>query len=185
MEVAHVLLAIGGDAGHSVTKRFVTPSEVAVLRSIHSPEAVSDIDVVGQVQIAHRAERERLIRKYGKANDEEGIEIINGLFPGLNATMLESFAQLGLQPSDYKRKDVKPIIVSENAEVDDIETLMRDQAAADDAVVEASAKAARPTKAATRAKREEPKKVDVKGMLDSLSDADPDGIIEGFENVSK
>ena len=72
MQLATCLLSLGGDAGNTVPKYDVTPSEVAVLRVIHGDEAVKEIRVTGSDDRGNRAERERLVAFYGRTVDGAG-----------------------------------------------------------------------------------------------------------------
>ena len=66
MQLARILLALGGDAGNTVPKTGITPSEIAVLRIIHGEESVKEIEPYGQVDRTSRQERQRLVELYGR-----------------------------------------------------------------------------------------------------------------------
>ena len=103
MQIANVILALGEDAGNTVPKYKVTPSEVAVLREIHGNEAVTEILPIGQIARPHRVERERLVREYGRNID--GVRrapAVDHLFPGAAAPLFETFEQLDLPEEFYK-----------------------------------------------------------------------------------
>lgn len=100
MDVADIQLALGGDKGNTISKFFVTASEIAVLREIHGDESVTDILPRGQKQISHRAERERLLAIYGAAKNADQRPIVESLFPGVAARLFETLAELEL-PEDF------------------------------------------------------------------------------------
>lgn len=114
MELASVMLAIGGDNGNTVQKYGVTPAEVAVLRYIHGDDAITEIEILDDDQVealgveeADRSDREeiqRLTDIYGKMlpNGRNSSEAINELFPGAAAKVFHSFAELELDDSFYK-----------------------------------------------------------------------------------
>lgn len=95
MQVANIMLALGGDPGQVIPKFSVTPSEVAVLRVIHGADAVSEIEVVGAVNRAHRVERDRLVEAYGRGiNGEIRAPAVDALFPGVAARLFETFDEI-------------------------------------------------------------------------------------------
>lgn len=105
MEQANILLDVGGDGTTIVSKRGVTPAEVAVLLVIHGSNAVSEIEVLeGQVDRTHRQEIARLRETYGKT-DPSGNKVapaVDQLFPGAAARVFETFEELELNDSLYK-----------------------------------------------------------------------------------
>jgi hypothetical protein len=110
MQVADIMLALGGNLGHTVQKFGVTPSEVAVLREIHGEGSVFDIQPLDEeIEISSREERARLLQIYGKAPGSQEISAVEFLFPGAAARLYEDFAELELDDSFYKATDrVKP-----------------------------------------------------------------------------
>ncbi len=109
METATVLLAIAGDKGNTVMKTDVTPSEVAVLRFLHGDDAVSDVEVTGEVARKHNEERERLAETYGRQIGERKVAVaVNALFPGAAARMFDSFSELDL-PDDFYKAEARKV----------------------------------------------------------------------------
>lgn len=102
MQIANILIAVGGDSGNTVPRYEVTPSEVAVLRVIHGEDAVTEVQITGDVKRVSRAERERLAVIYGGTKDENQNSILTTLFPGIAARMFETFEELGLPEDFYK-----------------------------------------------------------------------------------
>ncbi len=102
MEIANVMLALGGDTGNTVPKRGVTAAEIAVLRSIHGNEAVFDIEPLGDVERSQREERGRLKAVYGRAMDGNQNSIVESLFPGAAARLFEKIEELEIDDSFYK-----------------------------------------------------------------------------------
>lgn len=101
MDILNVMLAIGGDAGNTVPKFGVTPSEVAVLRMLHGDDAVTDIQIVGSVERNDREERARLSERYG--THKEGrvrAEAVEALFPGAAARVFHKIEELDI-PNEF------------------------------------------------------------------------------------
>lgn len=106
MQLANILLALGGDAGNTVPKYEVTPAEVAVLQYIHGNESVTDIDISPRsVSRTSRAERERLLQVYGKPAPPRGdirCEALDAMFPGVAARVFETFEELDIDDQFFK-----------------------------------------------------------------------------------
>lgn len=103
MQLANILLALGGDKDNTVPKTMVTPAEIAVLQYVHGNESVSDIEPYGQVDRAHRAERQRLLERYGRMDEGRlTSKAVEALFPGAAARVYETFAELELPEEFYK-----------------------------------------------------------------------------------
>lgn len=107
MQTATILLALGGNQGNTVPKYDVTPSEVAVLQGIHGAEAVTDIHPnADEIDISDRAERSRLLERYGKFQNVDGTmkdtSPVSVLFPGVASRMFQSFDELDIDESYYK-----------------------------------------------------------------------------------
>ena len=103
MQVAHILLSLGGDDGNTVPKSGVTPSEVAVLRLIHGEDSVKEIQPYGQINRTSRGERQLLVEKYGRMI--EGVRrapAVDELFPGVAARLYETFDELELPEEFFK-----------------------------------------------------------------------------------
>lgn len=64
MQVCNCTVAIGGEAGMTVVKSFVTIPEIMVLRAIHGEDAVRNIEVLSNEDINSNQERERLMSVY-------------------------------------------------------------------------------------------------------------------------
>jgi len=95
MELATCMLALGGDAGQTIQKYNVTPSEVAVLRLIHGNDSVTEIVKIGKVDRPMRVERARLVEAYGRGMD--GVircPAVDSLFPGVAARLFERFSEI-------------------------------------------------------------------------------------------
>jgi hypothetical protein len=95
MQTVNCVVAIGGDQGNTVPKFGITIAEVAVLRAIHGPDAIIDIELAGDVERGNRDERLRLLKEY-VARDEDGKLIVENLFPGVGAKVPEDLEDLGL-----------------------------------------------------------------------------------------
>ena len=122
MQVASVMVALSGDKGQTVPKMGVTPSEIAVLRIIHGEESITDIQPYGQIDRSSRAERQRLIERYGKMEDGEFLcRAVNSLFPGVAARLYETFDELEL-PEEF----FKPVYRVSDAGIDPAERRARE-----------------------------------------------------------
>jgi len=104
MQIASILLNIGGDAGQQVPKYNVTPSEVAVLRILHGDDAVNDIEVTGDEKRSSKAERERLMQIYAQPQPDGSRRspAIDMLFPGVAARLFETFDEMELDEVHFK-----------------------------------------------------------------------------------
>lgn len=102
MQIANVLLSLGGDHGNQIMKFHVTAAEIAVLRGIHGDESVTEVEPQGDVKRSHREERGRLLSIYGMAKSDEQKPIVEGMFPGVAARVFETLAELDLDESYFK-----------------------------------------------------------------------------------
>jgi hypothetical protein len=104
MQIATITLLLGGDAGNTVQKFDVTPSEIAVLRVIHGDDAVNEIYPTGEITRTNRAERQRLMERYGRnqPNGQFSAPAIDMLFPGVAARMFDTLDELELDESFFK-----------------------------------------------------------------------------------
>lgn len=109
MELADVMVALGGNRNTTVPKYGVTPAEIAVLCAIHGSDAVFDIAPTGKtVQVSPRAERDRLLKLY-PAMDEDRRSIVLNVYPGTNPVLHTELADLGLDETFFKAVEhVKP-----------------------------------------------------------------------------
>ena len=64
-ELCSCSVAIGGDIRSVVEKPSVTPAEIMLLQSIHGPDAVTNIRIIGEHDGTMDSERDRLGRFYG------------------------------------------------------------------------------------------------------------------------
>ena len=96
MQLANVLLALGGQRGNSVPKRAVTAAEIAVLMAIHGVDAVYDITPLDdEIERSSRDEKARLFEKY-PARDEDGRFVVEAVYPGNAPVVHQEIADLGL-----------------------------------------------------------------------------------------
>ncbi len=106
MQIANVMVALGGDRGSTVPKYGVTASEIQVLRAIHGEEAVFDVEPVGEIERSDREEIARLadpVDGYGLARNENGQRIVETLFPGGPlARAFRNINDIGLDESFFK-----------------------------------------------------------------------------------
>jgi hypothetical protein len=103
MQIANIMLSLGGDHGNQVYKHSVTAAEIAVLRAIHGDDAVKDVEPIGDVKRSHREERGRLIETYGGAKiPDTKTPIVESLFPGVAARVFENLHELDLPDVFFK-----------------------------------------------------------------------------------
>jgi hypothetical protein len=96
MQLLNVLLALGGDSGNQVPKFEVTPAEIALLRAIHGEDAISDIQVIGEVARTSRQERARLDEIYARQQPDGSRRSreLDALFPGVAARLFETIDEI-------------------------------------------------------------------------------------------
>ncbi len=102
MELANVLLALGGDRNNTVPKYHVTPAEIAVLTAIHGNDSVFDVEPLDEtVDRSFKAERERLLQLYTAKNEDNKIIVLE-VYPGVSPILHTSIESLGLDESLFK-----------------------------------------------------------------------------------
>lgn len=101
MQIANIILALGGDQRNTVPKYEVTVSEIAVLRYIHGDDAVTEIEPVGTVQRSSREELARLRGLYPKTDPAGKNIVMTELFPGASPAY-KTFDDLDIEPSMFK-----------------------------------------------------------------------------------
>lgn len=106
MQTANCYVYLGNDKGTSVPKENVTAAEIAILRAIHGPDAVHEIEPIGQVERTHREERQRLVELYGRStvDDDTGraISVVQSLFPGAASRVFTSLDELDIPEVCFK-----------------------------------------------------------------------------------
>ncbi|MCH4543131.1 hypothetical protein [Ochrobactrum sp. A-1] len=103
MDVCNAMLALGGDRGNTVPKYGITAAEIAVLQAIHGDEAVTDIEVIGDVERSNRDELARLRQAYGRARPEgSDVSHVDTLFPGAAARVFDTVDELELDEIFFK-----------------------------------------------------------------------------------
>lgn len=101
MQLANVMVHIGGDHGNQVPKR-ASAAEIAVLRIIHGDDAVTDIDPLDEDNGLNNRDELARLRGIYTARDGEGRSLVNLLFPGAGARVFETIDELGLPDSLFK-----------------------------------------------------------------------------------
>lgn len=95
MQICNCLVRLGGDARHTVEKRAISVSEIAVLEAIHGSGSVEDIQPVENDKRSHKDELEDLARRYApKATSDRG-NVVRQLFPGMNPTLPVTLEEIG------------------------------------------------------------------------------------------
>lgn len=113
MELANILLALGGDRNNTVPKERVTPAEIAVLTAIHGLDAVFDIVPTGEtISRSFREERERLMMSYPAKNEDNNLIVLQ-VYPGSSPILHTTIESLGLdetlfKPTEHAKPAAKP-----------------------------------------------------------------------------
>jgi hypothetical protein len=155
MQTANIMLALGGNAGHTIQKWGVTAAEIAVLREIHGEASVFDIDPQDDVDRSMRDERSRLLDIYGKPAGSRELSAVEVLFPGAAARVFETLDELDLDPSFYKATGrVKP----KKAKVKADEPVEEEESVKDEPVEEIEEAPAKPASKKTVAAKTTAKK---------------------------
>lgn len=104
LQLANILLDLGGDSGNQVPKYGVTAAEIAVLNAVHGDGSVHDITPTGEMHRSHRDERARLLSIYGRVQDGRDTSPVSLLFPGAAARVFERLDELDLPEEMFKAK---------------------------------------------------------------------------------
>jgi hypothetical protein len=103
MQLANIVLRLGGSVLHTVPKDKVTPAEILVLQRIHGSDAVVDVRPAGEDKNRrHQAEFDRLTLRYDRASSfssapgEETKSIMQSLFPGAMKKLPMTLEEIGL-----------------------------------------------------------------------------------------
>lgn len=134
MHVLNGMLALAGDRGNQAPLYNVTPAEIAVLRAIHGDEAVTDLIVVAEEERTSRAERKRLLEKYGRFDGAQFVApAVERLFPGAAARVFERIDELELPDVFFKALSrAAPADDGKPALIDDAKSAPQKTDAADD-----------------------------------------------------
>ena len=103
MQHASCTVALNGDITYTVHKPDVTVAEIAVLRAIHGPDAVRDIQPTYMDKRPHAEERERLTLEYGNAKDHDDVTIVSKVFPSFSQLPV-TFRDIGLDIDGSERE---------------------------------------------------------------------------------
>lgn len=96
MQLANVIVALGGDRGNTVPKTRVTAPEIAILLAVHGHDAVFDIQPLDEtVSRSVREEIDRLRQLY-TARDEDNKPIVEVVYPGRTPSLHETIEELEL-----------------------------------------------------------------------------------------
>lgn len=102
MQLLDGLLALGGDTRNTVPLSRITTAEAQVLRAIHGPEAVHDVQPLDEVaDLKPRDEIERLAEKY-PAKDEDGRQVVRVVYAGGPASVPLTVADLDLSDTSFR-----------------------------------------------------------------------------------
>jgi hypothetical protein len=112
MQLANIMLGIGGGRDNTVPKYGVTPSEIVILQAIHGEDAVHDVEPLDdEIERSSREELSRLRGIYGGAKDGNSNFIFNEIFPGAAARAFQTLDELALPEEFFKaqtRMKAKP-----------------------------------------------------------------------------
>jgi hypothetical protein len=107
MQTANCLVHVGGDSGTTVPKYAITASEIAVLRAIHGPDSITEVEPTDDVQRSDRNEIARLHEIYSRPDVKDGP--VHTLFPGVAARAYQTLDELEIPADFYKAESrVKP-----------------------------------------------------------------------------
>lgn len=120
MEIADIILALGGDTNNTVPKTAVTASEIAVLQQIHGFGSVMEIKPTGESPNG-RGELQRLRDLYGKAMDNNNKSILETVFPGSNPRLFTKLSELNLVPEQFAATDRHKAPAEEILETEEVE----------------------------------------------------------------
>lgn len=105
-ETAHVLVALNGDLGMTVPKRYVTAAEIAVLQTIHGNDAILEIEPQPEdkwFKRTMRVERARLDGLYSsEAKRKENRCPVAAIYPGAAARLFQHLDELHLVSAQFK-----------------------------------------------------------------------------------
>lgn len=108
MQTANIMLELGGDSGTTVPKYAITASEIAVLRAIHGPSSVTEVEPTADIERSDRAEIARLHEIYTRP-DRRADSAVSVLFPGAAARAFQTLDELDIPDEFYKAETrVKP-----------------------------------------------------------------------------
>lgn len=114
MQVATITLRHAGRLDTQISKVQVTPAEVILLRALHGQDAVTVETITGEAGRDSAEERDRLDRLYGSVS-AANMQTLERIFPGYNAKLPASFAEIGIQLAEPKRKAGAPAAKGANA----------------------------------------------------------------------
>jgi len=108
-----VKVALAGDVRHIVMKNGVSVPELAILRSIHSDSAISDITLTAKENYDSDSERERLGKIYGA---DKVVKLFNayGDLPmdikklKINPALMAQTEPIGTFPKGKKKTEPEP-----------------------------------------------------------------------------
>lgn len=97
MQYARCFVQLSGDLGTQIAKAPVTPAEIVLLRAIHGPDAISRVELLGGVndKKPHAEEMARL-REHYTAMTEDGVPVIDKVFPGHAPQLPTTFIEIGI-----------------------------------------------------------------------------------------
>ncbi|RWA81503.1 MAG: hypothetical protein EOQ31_31665 [Mesorhizobium sp.] len=103
MQTANCYVELGGDSGTKVPKYQITVSEIAVLRAIHGPDSITEVEPTDDVKRSDREEIKYLYETYGRAKalgSDTGV--VATLFPGAAARAFQTLDELELPEEFFK-----------------------------------------------------------------------------------
>lgn len=108
MQLANVIVRLGGDLNNTVPRRGVTPAEILVLKHIHGSDAVVDVMPAGDDRkLRHEEVFARLSAKYdpsagamvGRPGDQPR-GVLQELFPGAMKKLPTTLSEIGYDFGD-------------------------------------------------------------------------------------
>lgn len=110
MQLANIMVRLGGSLLNTVHVANASPAEILVLRAIHGDDAVTDVRPTKFTPKRHDAEFERLATKYDRAASmaapgSEKSPLLSRLFPGAIKKLPERLADVGMPDLDEPEDD--------------------------------------------------------------------------------
>jgi hypothetical protein len=105
LQAANIMVAIGGDRGHTVPKFGVSATEISILQAIHGPGSIYDVEPVDNLKdedgkpVRGRDELARLRQVY---DTEAGKNAFAALYPGIGAKAVEDLDDLDIPEENMK-----------------------------------------------------------------------------------
>ena len=109
MQKATGVVRVGGSLLHTVTKTGITPGELVILKHLHGPDAVTQLEL-------DRADFTDSYDEWGRLEKRYGATVMRELFPGPVREVPSQFSDVGIKINMETRRTRK---AREMAEIED------------------------------------------------------------------